>query len=64
MNNLPDKVKLVKVTYHYSDDSEYFIENKFLKMWNEFNLQVASFCQLHRINPDWTLIKWTKKENI
>lgn len=68
MENLPENNKLLKVTLEYVDGSKYSIENKMLKTWTEFNLQVASFCTLHRTNPDWQSVLWkrtnSKKESL
>lgn len=55
--------KLKRVTFHYDDDTSKYIEGDELDRWNGFNMQVAVFCTAHRMNPDWSKVKWEEEKN-
>lgn len=51
---------LTKVTFHYSDGSQQFVTGEELDKWSRMNSQVATYAQLHGMNPDWKDINWSK----
>lgn len=54
--------KLKRVEFFYDDGTSKFIEDKELDKWAGMNRQLAIFAQMHKMNPDWSSVKWTEVE--